>query len=211
MPPQLPPTNDPPMKNHDTDTANTTHADQATPSKTQRKQQMEALQTLGEELVALSAERIRKIEIPDELREALRAAQRLTRPDDARRRQMQYIGKLMRSVDAEPIRAALAQVRGDSAQETARLHRLERLRADLLADETLLGTIAERHPAADLQQLRSLRRAALKEQQLAKPPRSYRAIFQMLKELDDAATSNEAEDAANAADGYASDDETPTA
>ena len=162
--------------------------DSAAPSKTQRKQQMEALQTLGEELVALSAERVRKIALPDELRDAVREAQRLTRPDDARRRQMQYIGKLMRSVEVDPIRAALAQVRGESAQETARLHRLEQMRADLLADEQTLGEIVARYPAADLQQLRSLRRAALKEQQLAKPPRSYRAIFQMIKALDDGET-----------------------
>ena len=133
------------------------------PSKTQRNQQMEALQALGEELVALSAERVRRIDIPDELRDAVRDAQRMTRPDDARRRQMQYIGKLMRSVDVEPIRAALAQVRGESAQETARLHRLEQLRTRLLADEKVLGEIAARHPAADLQQVRSLRRSALKE------------------------------------------------
>ena len=159
--------------------------DSAAPSKTQRKQQMEALQTLGEELVALSADRVRKIDIPDELREAVRQAQRFTRPDEARRRQMQYIGKLMRGVEVEPIRAALAQVRGESAQETARLHRLEQMRSDLLADETILGDIVARYPAADLQQLRSLRRAALKEQQLAKPPRSYREIFQQLKALDE--------------------------
>ena len=167
------------MQTHDEDSNAPSEA-----SKTQRKQQMEALQTLGEELVALSAERVRRIDIPDELRDAVRDAQRMMRPDDARRRQMQYIGKLMRSVDVEPIRAALAQVRGESAQETARLHRLEQLRTRLLADEKVLGEIAARHPAADLQQLRSLRRSALKEQERGSPPRSYRAIFQLLKDLD---------------------------
>lgn len=169
------------MKPHDEETA---------PSKTQRKQQMEALQTLGEELVALPADRVRKIDIPDELRDAVRDAQRMTRPDDARRRQMQYIGKLMRSVDIEPVRAALEQVRSTSAQETARLHRLEKLRSDLLADEKVLGEIAARHPSADLQQLRSLRRAALKEQERMSPPRSYRAIFQMLKEIEEGEADN---------------------
>ena len=175
------------------------HDEEAAPSKTQRKQQMEALQELGEELVALSADRVKKIDIPDELRDAVRDAQRMTRPDDARRRQMQYIGKLMRSVELEPIRAALAQVRGESAQETARLHRLEKLRADLLADEKVLGEIAARHPAADLQQLRSLRRSALKEQERNAPPRSYRAIFQLLKEIDEG----------GAGDGRESKDEAP--
>ena len=157
----------------------------ATPSKTQRKQQMEELQMLGEELVALSIDRIKRIDIPDELRDAVREAQRMTRHDEAKRRQMQYIGKLMRNVEVEPIRAALALVRGESAGETAKLHRLERLRSELLADEKVAGEIAQLYPAVDLQHLRSLRRAALKEQANNKPPRSYRAIFQLLKALDD--------------------------
>lgn len=157
----------------------------AAPSKTQRKQQMEELQALGEELVALSFDRIKKIDIPDELRDAVREAQRMTRHDEAKRRQMQYIGKLMRNVEVEPIRAALALVRGESAGETAKLHRLERLRSELLADEKVAGEIAKLYPAVDLQHLRSLRRAALKEQANNKPPRSYRAIFQLLKTLDD--------------------------
>jgi ribosome-associated protein len=108
----------------------------------------------------------------------------MTRHDEARRRQMQYIGRLMRDVDAEPIRAALALVRGESASETAKLHRLERLRTEFLADEKALHEIATLYPAADMQHLRSLRRSALKERELNKPPRSYRAIFQALKELE---------------------------
>lgn len=156
----------------------------APPSKTQRKQQMEELQALGEELVALSVDRAKRIEIPEDLRDAVREAQRMTRPDEARRRQMQYIGKLMRNVDVEPIREALAQVRGESAGETAKLHRLERLRSEFLADEKALQEIVALYPAVDMQHLRSLRRAALKEQEQNKPPRSYRAIFQLLKELE---------------------------
>ena len=165
----------------------------AGPSKTQRKQQMEDLQTLGEELVALSTDRVKKIEIPESLRDAVREAQRMTRPDEAKRRQMQYIGKLMRNVDVEPIRTALALVRGESASETAKLHRLERLRTEFLADEKVLQEIATLYPSIDLQHLRSLRRAALKEQEQNKPPRSYRAIFQLLKELENRA-SNEHEE-----------------
>ena len=165
------------------------------PSKTQRKQQMEELQTLGEELVALSADRIKKIDIPDDLRDAVREAQRMTKHDEAKRRQMQYIGKLMRNVEVEPIRAALALVRGESAGETAKLHRLERLRGELLADEKVASEIAQLYPAVDLQHLRSLRRAALKEQLQNKPPRSYRAIFQLLKELENGETSEASEDA----------------
>ena len=155
-------------------------------SKTKRKQAMEELQALGEELVALAADQVKRIDIPDDLRSAIVEAQRMTKHDEARRRQMQYIGKLMRSVDVEPIRAALALVRGESAGETAKLHRLERLRADFLADEKAVHEIAQRYPGVDLQHLRSLRRAALKEQEQNKPPRSYRAHFQRLKELENA-------------------------
>jgi len=160
----------------------------APPSKTQRKQQMEDLQGLGEELVALSSDRVKKIEIPEILRDAVREAQRMTRPDEAKRRQMQYIGKLMRNVDVEPIRAALALVRGESAGETAKLHRLERLRTEFIADEKTLQEITALYPSVDMQHLRSLRRAALKEQEQNKPLRSYRAIFQLLKELESAAS-----------------------
>lgn len=154
------------------------------PSKTRRKQAMEELQSLGDDLAALPADRVKKMPIPEELREAVMTAQRMTRHDEARRRQMQFIGKLMRGVDAAPIRQALAQARGDSAEETARLHRIERLRDELLADEKVLHDIVTRYPAVDLQHLRSLRRAALKEQEQNRPPRSFRAIFQVLKALE---------------------------
>jgi ribosome-associated protein len=97
---------------------------------------------------------------------------------------MQYIGRLMRHVESEPIRAALSDARGDSVAGTARLHRTERLRDALLEDEAALSEIAALHPGIDLQRLRTLRRAALKEKESGKPPRSYRAIFQMLKDAD---------------------------
>jgi ribosome-associated protein len=155
-----------------------------TPSKTQRKRAMEELQALGEELVALTSDRIRKVDLPEDLRAAVREAQRMTRHDDARRRQLQYVGRLMRDVDPQPIRDALSVFRGDSVEETAKLHRIERLRTELLADEKVLFRIARATPEVDLQHLRSLRRAALLEQAQGKPPRSYRAIFQLLKELE---------------------------
>jgi ribosome-associated protein len=153
-------------------------------SKTRKKRAMEALQALGEALAALPAERLEKIALPEDLREAIGALRRLSRQDEARRRQMQYIGRLMRRVDGEPIRAALAGARGDSAAATARLRRIERLRDALLADETALSEIAALHPGIDLQRLRSLRRAALKEKESGKPPRNYRAIFRMLRDAD---------------------------
>lgn len=145
---------------------------------------MEELQVLGEELVALSSDRVRRIDLPEDLRVAVSDAQRMTRHDEARRRQLQFIGKLMRNVEVESVRGALARVRGESASVSAALHRIERLRTSLLADEKVLYEIATHYPSIDMQHLRSLRRAAIKEQEQGKPPRSYRAIFQLLKELD---------------------------
>lgn len=154
------------------------------PSKSQRKRQMHALQELGEQLVALSVERLRKVPMPEELFDAVRDAQRFT-SHGARRRQMQYIGKLMRNIDPAPIQAELDAFNGVSKAETARMHRLEKLRADLLADETVLSTLAQRWPQADLQQLRTLRRNALKEREQNKPPRAFRELFRLLRELDE--------------------------
>jgi ribosome-associated protein len=150
-------------------------------SKTRKKHAMKALQALGEALAALPAERLEKIELPEDLREAIDRVRRMPRQDEARRRQTQYIGRLMRHVDGEAIRAALAEARGDSAAATARLKRIERLRDALLEDETALSEIAALHPGIDLQRLRSLRRAALKEKETGKPPRNSRAIYRMLK------------------------------
>ncbi|MBL8401993.1 ribosome biogenesis factor YjgA [Accumulibacter sp.] len=159
----------------------------APPSKTQRKRAMEELQSLGEELVELATDRLNKIALPDDLLVAVRETRRMSRHDDARRRQLQYIGRLMRDVDPAPIRHALAAVRGESAEETGKLHRLERLRAELMADEKVLYRIASAFPSIDLQHLRSLRRAALLEQAQGKPPRSFRAIFRFLNELEQGA------------------------
>ncbi len=154
------------------------------PSKSSRKREMHALQDLGEQLVALSSERLRKVPLPDALYEAVRAAQGFKM--EARRRQMQYIGKLMRKVDPEPIQAQLDIFNGNSAAEVAKQHRLERTRLELLDDEQVIGTIAETWPGADLQYLRTLRRNALKEREAGKPPKAFREIFRVLRDLEEA-------------------------
>lgn len=143
---------------------------------------MNALQALGEELVALSVDQLKKIDLPEELFAAVRDAQRFTQ-HEARRRQLQYIGRLMRNLDAEPIRRALDDIRGISAAANARQHALERLRARFLEDEKVIVEIAAEHPGADLQHLRKLRRRALEEQELGKPPRAFRELFRALREL----------------------------
>jgi len=142
------------------------------------------VQALGEALTQLSPERVKNMALSENLREAVLEHQRI-RHHSARRRQLQYIGRLMRDEDADAIAAALADVRGESAAEIARLHRLENLRQRLLEDEAgALADIAESYPAADLTHLRQLRRAALKEMAEAKPPRHFRALFQALKALE---------------------------
>lgn len=168
------------------------------PSKSSRKREMQALQDLGEQLVALSPERLKKVPLPESLYEAIRAAQGFKM--EARRRQLQYIGKLMRKIDPEPIQAQLDIFAGNSAVEVAKMHRLERLREQLLEDEQTIGAIAETWPEADLQYLRTLRRNALKEREAARPPKSFREIFRVLRELQeasDAAAEAEAERAAD--------------
>jgi ribosome-associated protein len=152
------------------------------PSKSEMKRAMQALQDLGEQLVALNKERLAKIALPEDLRAAVRDAQRFTK-HEARRRQLQYVGRLMRDVDPAPIQAALDEINGVSAAANARQHALERLRAQLIEDEAVLGEIAQRYPAADLQRLRQLRRNALKEQANNKPPRAFRELFRVLRTL----------------------------
>jgi len=145
---------------------------------------MHALQAIGEELVALSSDKLARLEMPDELRAAVMDARRFNK-HEARRRQMQYIGRLMRDVDSEPLRAALDAFNGVSKEEVARHHRLERLREDFLGDEQVAGRIVAQWPAADLQHLRALRRKALREREQDKPPRAYRELFRVLRDLDD--------------------------
>lgn len=151
-------------------------------SKTQRKQAMHALQDLGAALVKLNNQRLAQLNLPEELAGAVAEAKRLKK-HEAIRRQMQYIGRLMRGVDAEPIAARLAAWNGDSAQETARMHQLERWRERLLADDDALTEFAAEHAGIDTQALRTLIRNARKETSLGKPPRNSRALFRTLREI----------------------------
>ncbi len=154
------------------------------PSKSSRKREMHALQDLGEQLVALSSDRLKKMSLPDALYEAVRAAQGFKM--EARRRQMQYVGKLMRKIDPAPIEAQLLVFSGKSAVEVAKMHRLEHLREQLLDDDNAIGAIVELWPQVDVQYLRTLRRNALKERETTKPPKAFREIFRVLRELQDA-------------------------
>ncbi|MDH3320560.1 MAG: DUF615 domain-containing protein [Betaproteobacteria bacterium] len=150
-------------------------------SKTRRKQQMHELQALGAALVELSAAHLERMTLPDELARAVHEARAIA-SHEARRRQIQYVGRLMRAIDAEPIRAQLAAVHGGSAQERARHQRLEHWRSRLLEDDGALTEFAQAHPEGDLQQIRALIRNARREQAGGRAPRAFRELFRVLRE-----------------------------
>jgi ribosome-associated protein len=152
------------------------------PSKTQRKTEAHALQTLGAALVALNRDKLSQIELPESLRDAVLAAQRIT-AHEGRRRQLQFIGKLMRNVDPAPIQARLDAWKSVSAEQIAHMHRIEHWRDRLLAEPGAIGELATEFPQADLQQLRTLIRNTRRERELNKPPKSYRAMFQWLRDI----------------------------
>ncbi len=152
------------------------------PSKTKIKQQMHDLQDIGEQLVELSKNRLKEVDLPESLYDAVREMKRITK-FGARKRQMQFIGRLMREVDAAPIIAKLEVWSGKSNQHIAWLHQIERWRDRLLEDESALTELLAEHPATDAQRLRALIRNAIKEKELEKPLKSYREIFQVLREI----------------------------
>lgn len=165
------------MANHTNDDSNDMIA-----SKSQRKRDMDALQDLGQELVELSKDTLKKMALPEDLFNALLDYKRFT-AHGALKRQRQYIGKLMRSVDPEPIRQFLQILKGESGEHIAWQHLLERWRERLLTDEQALVSFIDTYPQADIQQLRTLIRNAKKEQLENKPPKSFRQLYQLVKEM----------------------------
>ncbi|MDU5696458.1 MAG: ribosome biogenesis factor YjgA, partial [Haemophilus parainfluenzae] len=144
------------------------------------KRDAEDLKQLGEKLVNLTKANLTKVPLDDSLKDAIGLAQRLQK--EARRRQLQYIGKLLRSIDAEPIREALEKIENKHNQQQAMLHKLEILRDELVAKgDVALTDLLNEHPSADRQQLRNLIRAAQKEKEQNKPSKAE--IYQILKTL----------------------------
>jgi ribosome-associated protein len=153
------------------------------PSKTQLKKQSHELQALGEALVALPDNRVEGLDISDTLRTAV-AEYKRTKSFEGKRRQMQYIGKLMRQGDIEPIREAVVAMQLGRAKDALALHEAERWRNELIESDDALTRWAAEHPEGDLQQLRSLIRAARKDASVAPEQRSgraYRELFQYIK------------------------------
>ncbi|MDP1739871.1 MAG: ribosome biogenesis factor YjgA [Polaromonas sp.] len=157
------------------------------PSKTQLKAEADEKQALGEALLTLRADLMARLDLPEKLIDAIAQAKKITN-FEGKRRQMQFIGKLMRPLDTEPIRAAIDEQKNGSAQLTLALHLAEQWRDKLIADDDALGDWLTEHPDTDAQQLRALVRQARKDAKPEKPgeaPRhgkSYREIFQLVRE-----------------------------
>jgi ribosome-associated protein len=151
-------------------------------SKTRRKTEMHDLQSLGQTLVHLSAPRLSELGLPERLADAIEQARGISK-HEARRRQMQYIGRLMRDVDPEPIRARLAQWGAAPAAEKARLAAVERWRERLLADSAALDQLCTAAPHADPARLSALVARVQGERARAAPPHAYRELFRVLNTL----------------------------
>ncbi|HKJ07753.1 MAG TPA: ribosome biogenesis factor YjgA [Gammaproteobacteria bacterium] len=155
----------------------------AIPSKSQRKRDAQALQGLGEQLVALPAAQLEALDLPEPLREAVGFARTMD-ARGARKRQIKFIARLLRETDAEPIRAALEALHRQDRQQAQRFQRLEALRERLLTDgDEALAEFLRAHPHADHQHLRRLVRQARLERERDGAPRSARALFRLLREL----------------------------
>ncbi len=169
------------------------------PSKSQLKREMTALQKLGSELVEEARDRVKRIPMPEDVRDAILECQQI-KDHEGRRRQLQYVGKKMRSLNEEEvavIQATIDSWKGASKAETAALHALERQRDKLLADDEALTLLLSRHPQVDGQHLRTLIRNARTEVSENKPPKAYREIYQLLKSLQADAKAQRLEESAD--------------
>jgi ribosome-associated protein len=161
--------------------------DEGRPSKSERKRASHLLQTLGDEVAALPASRLNALTLPDNLREAIRELHR-TKSHEGRRRQLQFIGKLMRQVDPEPLQEAVANFKLGGAQDALALHQAEQWRESLLADDQALTRWMAEHPDTDAQPLRALIRQARLEVRpdagagiAQRQGRHFRDLFQFIK------------------------------
>lgn len=156
-------------------------------SKSQRKREMLELQDLGKALSELNSDQLSRIPLDDPLRKALDELQRI-HSHEARRRQLQYLGKLMRTVDTAAIRHALAGVQSGNQENTRRLHLAESWRERLVAEgDSAVTPLMERFPGAEAQHLRNLVRNARRDQEQGRNRGHGRKLFRYLRTLIDAA------------------------
>ncbi|MEG3132850.1 ribosome biogenesis factor YjgA [Rouxiella sp. T17] len=151
-------------------------------SKSEIKRDAEALKELGAEMVELGQNSLDKLQLDEDLRAAINLAQKIKK--EGRRRQLQLIGKMLRSRDIEPIQTALDKLKNRHNQQVSLFHKLEVLRDRLVEEgDDAVPSVLALYPHADRQQLRALIRNAQKEKAANKPPKAYRQIFQYLREL----------------------------
>jgi len=152
-------------------------------SKSQRKRDMHALQDIGEQLLTLPGAVLARCELPPELLAAIEDHQQLPNKHGAQRRQLQFIGKLMRKLDEDTLARIHAQIHQNVTLAKRRFQQLEQLRDALLdGDRDALATYVAEHPSTDVQQLNQLLRQARKERTDNKPPVAARRLFQLLRE-----------------------------
>ncbi|WP_318574066.1 ribosome biogenesis factor YjgA [Providencia stuartii] len=155
-------------------------------SKSEIKRDAEVLKKLGAELVELSKNELERIPLDAQLLDAIELAQKIKR--EGRRRQLQYIGKLLRSRDVDPITEALDKLKNRHNQQVVILHKLEDLRTRLIENgDDVIEEVVALFPHTDRKQLRALVRNAKKEREGNKPPKAFRQVFQYLKELSESA------------------------
>lgn len=152
------------------------------PSKTQRKKQSHALQSIGEQLVALPPDKLALVPLTESLREAVEMAQR-TRSHEGKRRQMQYIGKLMRDADGDAIAQALAIDSEHHRGIVTAMHSAERWRDGLIDASLTLTDFIDRYPAGAASPLAALLSSARREREAQKPPRHFRALYRELHRI----------------------------
>jgi ribosome-associated protein len=152
------------------------------PSKTKLKAEADAQQALGVRLTELPKDRLLKLNLPDDVTQAILDTKKIT-ANGAIRRHRQYLGRLMREIDTAPITEQLARWDGKHTAENAYFHGLERWRDRLITDNNALSEFIALHPSTDSQQLRTLIRNAQKELASNKPPKSSREIFKVLRDI----------------------------
>jgi len=168
------------------ETYETTPEDEEFKSKTQVKKEMTALQDLGQKLTTLPSRILSKCELPDDLLNAIAEYKRIPDKRGARKRQLQFIGRLMRDIDPAPIIATLYEEGQQAELAKRRFHRLEDTRERLInGDQALLEALISNHPGIDIQYLRQLIRQAAREKATGKSPASARKLFAFLKDIPD--------------------------
>ena len=150
-------------------------------SKTQIKNEMNERQALGMQLTKLAPDTLKKIGLSEELLEAVLFYKKIT-ANGALKRQAQFIGRLMRDTDPEPIQAYLNKLKGDNAEYNAAMQRLELLRERLVESDDALTELISNKPELPISELRTLIRNARREKEQNKPPKAYRELFQLLKQ-----------------------------